>query len=91
MYDAACLLCYARATCGCASYGSTYNPILRPPVLTAAARTGGSRVAAAWEQRERMRAVVAERDATLRQLQTEVAHLTEDLGATREQVSTSTG
>ena len=34
-----------------------------------------------------MRAVVAERDGTLRQLQTENFHLTEDLSASREQVT----
>ena len=55
--------------------------------LRAALVAESSRVAIAWEQRERMRAVVAERDGTLRQLQTEAFHLTEDLGASREQVT----
>ena len=53
--------------------------------LRVALATESSRVATAWEQRERMRAVVAERDATLRQLQTEACHMAEDLGASREQ------
>ena len=55
--------------------------------LRAALATESSRVAAAWEQRERMRAVVAERDGTLRQLQTERFHLSEDLAASREQIA----
>ena len=55
--------------------------------LRAALVAESSRVAMAWEQRKRMRAVVAERDGTLRQLQTEAFHLTEDLGASREQVT----
>jgi hypothetical protein len=55
--------------------------------LRAALVTESGRVAMAWEQRERMRAVVAERDGTLRQLQTESFHLSEDLAASREQVT----
>ena len=50
--------------------------------LRAALATESGRVAKAWEQRERMRAAVAERDAQLRQLQTEAFHLTPTLTLT---------